>query len=226
MPNQRLAVFKLNGAFVHSALSKLYKTGLLSALIVSACWVLPTSDHARAQSRDPIVVLETTKGPIFIRIFSGLAPHTARNFLDLVNRGFYNGLSFHRVEDWVIQGGDPNGNGTGVYVDPTSGRPRYLPLEANYRLSHNAAGVVAMAHGPSPNSNSCQFYIIKRPKPELDGNYSIFGGVVKGMNVVYSITRGDQILSAQIINNNADGIGNTRVEPSYGSEQPSVDSGF
>lgn len=180
---------------------------------------------APAFAQDPFVILNTTKGTIVMRIYTGLAPYTANNFLDLVNRGFYNGLYFHRVENWVIQGGDPNGNGTGGFVDPQTGQIRYLRLETSAYLHHSAPGVVAMAHARSPNSGSCQFYITKQAMPALDGAYSIFGGVVRGMDVVYNIQRGDRIVSAEIVssNNNAPRQGAASAPT---AAPPTGDSGF
>lgn len=168
--------------------------------ITLLCSCCIASVNCPAQQSDPVVCLQTSKGPIYIRVFSKLVRNSTASFLDLVNRGFYNGLTFHRVEDWVIQGGDPQGNGTGVYVDPESGRPRYLPLEVSNYLRHNAPGVVALARSNNPNSNSCQFYITKRPAPQLDGQYTIIGGVVQGMNAVYNMRVGDRIISAEIVN--------------------------
>ncbi len=166
--------------------------------------------------------MNTTKGTIVIRVYARLAPNTASNFLDLVSRGFYNGLYFHRVEDWVIQAGNA-GNG-GIFVDPETGRPRYLRLEVSPYLHHNAPGVVAMAHANSPNSGSCQFYITKKASPALDGGYAIFGGVIRGMDAVYNMQRGDRILSAEISSS-----GPSRA-PSQSSEArqppPTGDSGF
>jgi peptidyl-prolyl cis-trans isomerase B (cyclophilin B) len=180
-----------------------------------------------AQSQDPYVVLNTSKGTIVMRIYTGIAPRTANNFLDLVSRGFYNGLSFHRVENWVIQGGDPNGNGTGLFVDPETGQVRYLPLEASPYLHHNAPGVVAMAHSRSPNSGSCQFYITKKASPALDGSYSIFGGVVRGMDVVYNIQIGDRIVSAEIVNRSANRSGQPQGSASAPRQPPPTgESGF
>lgn len=149
--------------------------------------------------QDQIVRLETSKGPITMRIFYSMVPYTAGNFLDLVDSGFYNGLSFHRVERWVIQGGDPNGNGSGNAIDPSTGSPRFLRLEIDRRLTHNQAGMVAMARSGNPNSASCQFYILKTPMPQLNGQYAVFGRVVDGMNAVYAIRPGDRILSASIL---------------------------
>lgn len=194
----------------------------LSFLLVSMLTSVP---HAGAQQSDPVVALQTTKGPIFIRVYIGLAPITASNFVDLVRRGFYNGLTFHRVESWVIQGGDPNGNGTGNFIDPDTRQPRFLRLETSPMLRHNAAGVVAMAHGKSPNSGSCQFYITKKSMPALDGAYSIFAGVIKGMDVVYNIQPGDRILSAAIVSGGRDSPErHVPTGPTQGG--PSGDSGF
>ncbi|HEY9714144.1 MAG TPA: peptidylprolyl isomerase, partial [Chroococcales cyanobacterium] len=133
-------------------------------------------------------------------------PNTSRNFLDLVGRGFYDGLTFHRVETWCIQGGDPNGNGSGDFRDPQTGAPRYIPLEINRNLVHRRPGIVAMARNKNPNSASCQFYITKGAVPSLDGQYAIFGGVIDGLNTVMAVQPGDRILSARILprNNESD----------------------
>jgi cyclophilin family peptidyl-prolyl cis-trans isomerase len=150
---------------------------------------------ADAQKPDPMATIETDKGTIVIRLFRKLAPRTVASFIDIVNSGFYNGLSFHRVEPgFCIQGGDPRGDGSGVYFEPGGQQIRLLTLEANPLLKHNAAGVVAMAHFPrNPDTSSCQFYITLAPQPSLDGQYSIFGGVVGGMDVVKAIVKGDKI---------------------------------
>jgi peptidyl-prolyl cis-trans isomerase B (cyclophilin B) len=154
--------------------------------------------QSSAPPRDQFVIMKTTKGTIVIRVYYSMVPYTAGNFLNMVNRGFYNGLTFHRVENWVVQGGDPNGDGTGHYVDPATGQPRFLKLEIHPRLNHNHAGVVAMARSASPNSASCQFYFLKRPSPFLNGKYSVFGQVVRGMEVVNSMQIGDRIVDAHI----------------------------
>ncbi len=155
-----------------------------------------------AQHVDPVVVLETSKGPIVIRLFEELAPNTVNNFIDLVNKGFYNGLNFHRREaGFVVQGGCPNGDGTGNYIDPKTNQPRYLKLEINPGLRHNSAGVVSMARSNHPDSASCQFYITLGAAPHLDGKYAVFGGVIRGLNVVHSLAIGDKIISATLQQN-------------------------
>jgi peptidyl-prolyl cis-trans isomerase B (cyclophilin B) len=152
------------------------------------------------QQRDPVAVMTTSKGVIVMRLFARQAPRTVANFIDLVHRDFYNGLTFHRVEaGFLIQGGCPKGDGTGVFVDPNTNQPRCIPLETSHELSHNSAGVVGLARfGKDPNSGSCQFYITLAPQPNLDGKYAIFGGVIQGMDVVRSIAIGDKILSVQL----------------------------
>lgn len=146
------------------------------------------------QKPDPVAVIETDKGSIVIRLFRKLAPRTVANFVDLAGKGFYNNSSFHRVEPgFCIQGGDPRGDGSGVYFEP-GGQVRLLSLESCASLKHNSAGVVAMAHFPrNPDTASCQFYITLAPQPALDGQYSIFGGVINGMDVVKGIAKGDKI---------------------------------
>ncbi len=145
-------------------------------------------------------MIETNKGAISIRLFRKFAPVTVNHFMDLVDKGFYNGLTFHRREPgFVIQGGCPNGNGSGLYMDPVTNKPMFLNLETHQSLRHNAPGVVAMARfGRNPNSASCQFYITLAANPQLDNKYSIFGGVVSGMEVVKEIMIGDKILSIKI----------------------------
>lgn len=174
-------------------------TMLSSALVLVSFFQM----SAPAFASDPVVCLNTTKGPIYIRVFLSMVPNTAGAFLDLVQRGFYSGSAFHRVESWCIQGGGPNGNPNGVFVHPESGQVRRLRLEINRNLSHSGPGVVAMARTQDRNSASCQFYITKQQSRFLDGNYAIFGGVVQGMNTVYSIRPGDGILGAEIVSDGA-----------------------
>jgi cyclophilin family peptidyl-prolyl cis-trans isomerase len=146
---------------------------------------------------DPVVLLETSKGPIKIQLFLKDVPVTAGNFLDLVNRGFYNGLTFHRYEPgFVVQGGDPKGNGTGGFVDPETNKERRIPLEVKPHLKHDAAGVVAMARSNNPDSASCQFYITLGPASFLDMQYAVFGKVIDGLPAVQQIRKGDKITKA------------------------------
>lgn len=147
--------------------------------------------------------IETDKGKIYIALEHELAPLAVANFAGLAEgvipnkikkegQPFYNGLTFHRVmPDFMIQGGDPAGNG--------SGTPGYaFKDEFSGQLKHNKAGIVAMAN-IGDNSNGCQFYITLGPAPWLDGKHSIFGKVIKGEDVVNRIEAGDKIVKIIII---------------------------
>jgi peptidyl-prolyl cis-trans isomerase B (cyclophilin B) len=130
-------------------------------------------------------IIETSKGQIKIILNEDLAPITTANFIQLAERKFYDGLKFHRVEKgFVIQGGCPNGNGTG-------GSGKTIPLEVSPNLKHGDAGAVAMARSTDPNSASSQFYITLAPTDFLDGNYAVFGRVIEGMDIVRQIQVGD-----------------------------------
>ena len=139
-------------------------------------------------------IIETNHGPITIELYEDKTPITAGNFIDLVERGFYDGLKFHRYEpNFVIQGGDPRGNGTGGFVDPQTKRERRIKLEVSPDLKHGDAGAVAMARSQDPNSASCQFYITLGPAAFLDMNYAVFGRVIDGMDAVKQIRAGDSM---------------------------------
>ena len=144
-------------------------------------------------------IIETNKGQITVELYEDKAPITAGNFIDLIERGFYNGLKFHRYEPgFVIQGGDPRGNGTGGYVDPQTGRERRIKLEVSPELKHGEAGAIAMARSNNPDSASCQFYITLGPAAFLDMNYAVFGRVTDGMDVVNQLRAGDSMSSVTL----------------------------
>lgn len=162
---------------------------------------LHISKKEKAVTSDPIVVMETNKGTIKIQIFKNDAPITSNNFLDLVQRNFYNGLTFHRYEPgFVIQGGDPNGNGSGGFIDPQTHQERRIPLEKIPTLKHNSAGVIAMARTQDPNTASSQFYFTLAPASFLDDppGYAVFGKVVDGMAVVQQLRKGDKMTKVSI----------------------------
>ncbi len=136
------------------------------------------------------VRIETEKGDIVIELFEETAPLAAGNFEKLVNDGFYDGLTFHRREEgFVIQGGDPNGNGTGG--------PGYTfedELADDYTYER---GIVAMANR-GPNTNGSQFFIMLDDVPQLPKLYTIFGRVTEGMDVVDQIQIGDAMTKVTI----------------------------
>lgn len=138
--------------------------------------------------------VETNKGTFTIELYEDKAPITAGNFIDLVERGFYDGLTFHRYEPgFVIQGGDPQGSGMGGFTDPQTGRERRIKLEVARELPHGQAGAVAMARSNNPDSASSQFYITLGPAAFLDMKYAVFGRVTDGMDIVNQLRAGDRM---------------------------------
>jgi cyclophilin family peptidyl-prolyl cis-trans isomerase len=130
-----------------------------------------------------IAVMQTNMGIIEIELFKKQAPQTVKNFVALSLKGYYNGIQFHRVIDgFMIQGGDPNGNGTGG----ESVWGGYFEDEFSPDLKHTGEGILSMANR-GPNTNGSQFFITLAPTPWLDGKHSIFGKVIKGMDVVKKI---------------------------------------
>jgi cyclophilin family peptidyl-prolyl cis-trans isomerase len=130
--------------------------------------------------KNRVAVLETSKGRIKFELHEDKAPVTTANFIKLAGKCFYDGLIFHRVIDhFVIQTGDPKGNGTG-------GSGETIKLEIDKSLTHTD-GAVGMARSSNPNSASSQFYICDGPQHGLDGNYAVFGQVTEGMDVVRAI---------------------------------------
>ena len=136
-------------------------------------------------------VLTTEKGEIRIELAPGGAPNTVNNFVFLSCVGYYDGLTFHRfVPDFVIQGGDPRGDGTGG--------PGYaFADEFNPELRHNDVGVLSMANS-GPDTNGSQFFITLSATPHLNDRHSVFGFVSGGMDVVRSIRGGDIVVSISI----------------------------
>ncbi|OGW49190.1 MAG: peptidylprolyl isomerase [Nitrospirae bacterium RBG_19FT_COMBO_42_15] len=147
----------------------------------------------QTQKKERFAVIETNKGTIKFKLFENDAPITAKNFIDLANKGFYTNLKFHRVEPgFVIQGGDPKGDGTG-------GSEKTIPLEVTPKLKHDSAGAVAMARSNDPNSASSQFYITLASTPFLDMNYAVFGKVIEGLDIVNNIRVGDVMKKVTIV---------------------------
>ena len=146
--------------------------------------------HRRRQDQAggaPIVTMVTDKGTIVIKLFPKDAPISCANFEKLVKKGFYNGLTFHRITDLgdpgaskIVQGGDPNGDGSGGPGYTIKGE--FTSNGVNNPLTHNA-GAVAMARTSEPDSAGSQFYICVNPVHFLDGNYAVFGQVIKGLDV-------------------------------------------
>ena len=148
-------------------------------------------DGLPVRNTDHYATIETDRGNIVLELYPAVAPKTVANFEKLAKDGFYNNLTFHRVEPgFVVQGGDPSGNGTGG--------PGYeLPAEISPTEKH-LRGTLAMARkgdnvNPDRKSSGSQFYICLAPAPFLDGQYTSFGAVVAGMDVVDKIKVGDKM---------------------------------
>lgn len=141
---------------------------------------------------DIVCELEFQKAPVTVASFVGLAEGKIKNTFKKPGEPYFDGLTFHRVEPgFVIQGGDPKGNG--------QGGPGYqFDNEIAPDLKHDRAGTLAMANA-GPNTNGSQFYITLAPTPSLDGHYNVFGYVVQGMSVVQAIAKGDAMTSVKIV---------------------------
>ena len=136
--------------------------------------------------KNPIVTFETTQGTIQAELFPEIAPNTVRNFLSLVQKGFYDGTIFHRViPGFMIQGGDPEGSGMGGPGYSIRGEFRMNGFAQN-DIKH-ARGVLSMARSMLPDSAGSQFFIMHENASHLDGQYAAFGKVIEGMDVVDEI---------------------------------------
>ena len=141
--------------------------------------------------KDYNVTVETEKGVIKLQLNPQYAPITVNNFVFLTGEGFYDGVSFHRViSDFMIQGGDPTGTGSGGpgyrFEDETKDNP----------LKHET-GVISMANA-GPNTNGSQFFITHSPQTHLDGQHTVFGAVIEGQDVVDAIRQGDLMLKVEV----------------------------
>lgn len=162
---------------------------LLCLVALGGCGSTQANEAAKGEDRaaavpkarqNSVVLFETSLGNFKVELCEDKAPGTARNFLSLVNRGFYNGLIFHRVIDgFMIQGGDPKGNGTGG--------PGYAIADEFHKdLKHSGAGILSMANA-GPNTGGSQFFITLDATPWLDGRHAVFGKVSEGLDVVKAI---------------------------------------
>ena len=172
---------------------------LLAALVLllTGCGAKQTAQSAQTtaapQSAEPFQKLRhaeiTVKdyGTIKLELDEGTAPITVANFIKLANDGFYNGLTFHRIMDgFMIQGGDPDGNGTGGAKDKIKGE--FAKNGVDNPISH-VKGVISMARSNDPNSASSQFFITVADSTFLDGSYAAFGRVTEGMEIAEQIAR-------------------------------------
>lgn len=174
---------------MHKSISRMIKLMLLLSILTI---IFAGCGSKKSEYKEIQVSIMTDKGEIVVSLRPDLMPITVNNFVGLVEKGFYNGLKFHRVEDWVIQGGDPLGNGRG-------GSDKNVKLETSTELK-NVKYAIAMARSSDPNSASSQFYIIrKKDQPSLDGKYAVFGNVIKGKEVVDKIELNDKMTEIKVL---------------------------
>jgi peptidyl-prolyl cis-trans isomerase B (cyclophilin B) len=143
------------------------------------------------------ILMKTSKGDIAITLFAPKTPVTVANFINLAQRGYYDGIKFHRViADFMVQGGDPSGTG--------GGGPGYnFEDEFDKSLKHDKPGILSMANR-GPKTNGSQFFITHVPTPWLDGKHSVFGEVTAGQDVVNKIAQGDSITGIEVIDSPKD----------------------
>lgn len=162
----------------------------ISNTITAAAGKEKTKMLFKKTKKQEVAVITTNKGVIKFKFYKKDAPNTCANFIKLANKKFYDGLTFHRYEPgFVIQGGDPNGNG--------SGGPGYS-IKAEFNSNKHVTGTVAMARAQDPDSAGSQFYICLAPAPFLDNQYTVFGQVIEGMDVVMQLRAGDVMNKVQI----------------------------
>ena len=167
---------------------------------------------------NPIITIEMESGDIMkLELYPDVAPNTVKNFISLANKGYYNGLIFHRViEGFMIQGGCPEGTGTGGPGYSIKGEFSQNGFKND--LKHEA-GVISMARSMMPNSAGSQFFIMHKDAPHLDGAYAAFGKITEGMDVVNKIATvptnfNDRPLEPQQIKSiTVDTLGETYDEP-------------
>ena len=167
-----------------------YLIALCSLLLVSSCDNKNTANTSKPASNKPdvktgvapiadndVAIIEMDNpayGKMKLELYSNIAPKMVERFKELAKEGFYNGTTFHRVEDIVIQGGDPKGDGTGNSTKPN--------VPAEFSDVPFERGIVGAARTNDPNTANCQFYITMRRFPGWDKNYTVFGKIIEGMN--------------------------------------------
>jgi peptidylprolyl isomerase len=152
-------------------------------LLVLVAALLQGGHAAWAGDPENTLYLDLPAGRVVIEMRPDLAPNHVRRIKELVRRGFYDGLVFHRViAGFMAQGGDPTGTGSGGTGEK---------LNAEFSAEHHVRGIVSMARAASPDSADCQFFIMLAANPSLDGKYTIWGQVTSGMEFVDAIKKGD-----------------------------------
>ena len=176
-----------------ASLNLLYKSPMFFLFVLTFIIGCALPFNQNLTPEEQVAVVTTDKGPFVIEFYPDAAPIAVANFIKLIDQKFYDGLTFHRrVDGFVVQGGCPKGDGTGgpgwTIADEYT-HPNQRP---------HLRGTVAMARTSAPNSSGSQFYICFTPQPSLDGNYTTFGGVIQGMDVVDRLQIGDVMTKIQL----------------------------
>lgn len=161
------------------------KKVFLSLMLIMGLFMnASAADNAKNIDKDNLLYLDVKYGRIVIEMLPAVAPKTVARIKELVKQKFYDGLKFHRVvPNFVVQGGDPTGTGMG-------GSGQNIPAEFN-RNEHHTRGAVSMARAQDINSADSQFFIVLADAPYLDGQYTLWGRVIEGMNFVDMIKKGN-----------------------------------
>ena len=166
---------------------------MLSRLLAAAAMVVCTSAHAAAQDPENTLILELEAGPVTIELLPDVAPNHVDRIKTLAREGFYDGVVFHRViPGFMAQTGDPTGTGTGGSSYPDLGQ--------EFNKTPHERGVVSMARTPDPNSANSQFFIMFDKTPSLDGQYTVFGRVIDGMEHVDGLAAGSLANNGSVAN--------------------------
>lgn len=167
-------------------------TRLISWILGLMMTVAATTGASAAPSPENTLILDLKDGPVVIELLPDVAPQHVARIKELTRQGFYDGLVFHRViEGFMAQTGDPKGNGTG-------GTGVKLPAE--FSKTPFLRGTVGMARSADPNSGDSQFFIMFAPAPHLNGQYTVWGRVIDGMDHVDAIKRGDERTNGTVVN--------------------------
>ncbi len=162
---------------------------LIGLAVVIAIAVVVVVITKMPEETKTYATIETEKGNLVLELFASDVPMTVNNFVTLAREGFYDGLTFHRVvPGFVVQGGDPNGDGTGG--------PGYQ-FDDEFTEHTHVAGALSMANS-GPNTNGSQFFITYTPQHHLDGHHSVFGQLIEGMDVLERIEQGDVMIRVTI----------------------------
>jgi len=195
-------VWYRNKAIMVPVVAGVVLIGLVLTLFMTGVIKMPAQQPKSYNSPIPMTIdvnkkytalIKTAKGDLALELYPQDAPVTVNSFVTLARKGFYNGLTFHRViPDFMAQGGDPSGNGTGG--------PGYK-FQDEFSSRTHQAGSLSMANS-GPNTNGSQFFICYAPQPHLNGKHTVFGQLTQGMDVLKKLVNGDKMVEATITESN------------------------